>query len=166
MPRNREKAYNVKKMNAGIFQESQSMDVLGSLLTMANDEKWSDSQHTFIRSIQTHPNPLSLVSGTTTQFQNLKAYCTSELVSSVLTVDPTFIISKYSVTPITHQDLLLVSKRTGAHPICIGPILISQNLTKDVYADFVYFIQKNCPGLKHDLRAFETVGEKPPEQSF
>ena len=165
MPRNRKQAYNMKQMNAGISQESQSMDVMGSLLTMANDEKWSDSQHTFIRSIQTHPNPLFLVSGKTTQFQNLKAYCISELVSSVLTVDPTFNIGKYSVTPITHQDLLLVSKRTGEHPICIGPILIRQNLTKDVYADFVYCIQKNCPGLKDELRAFGTDGEKPLEQS-
>lgn len=97
-------------MNAGVSQESQSKDLLGSLLTMANDEKWGDSQHAFIRSIQTHPNPLFLVLGTTTQFQNLKAYCTSELVSSVLIVDPTFNTGKYSVTPVTHQDLLLVSK--------------------------------------------------------
>ena len=133
---------------------------------MANEEKWSDSQHTFIRSIQTNPNPLLLVLGTTTQFQNLKAYCTSELVSSVLTVDPTFNIGKYSVTPVTYQDLLLVSKRTGEHPICIGPILISQNLTKDVYADFVYCLQKNCPGLKDELRAFGTDGEKPLQKSF
>lgn len=133
-------AYNMK-MNTGTSQQSQSNDVLGSLLAMANEEKWSDSQHTFIRSIQTHPNPLFLVLGTTTQFQNLKAYCTSELLSSVLTVDPTFNIGKYSVTPVTYQDLLLMSKRTGEHPICIGPILISQNLTKDVYADFVYCLQ-------------------------
>ena len=166
MPRNRKQAYNMKQMNAGVSQESQSKDVLGSPLTMANDEKWSDSQHTFIRSIQTHPNPLFLVLGTTRQFQNLNAYCTSELASSVLTEDPTFNIGKYSVTPITHQDLLLVSKRTGEHPICIGPILISQNLTKDVYADFVYCIQKNCPGLKDELRAFGTDGEKPLEQSL
>ena len=135
-------AYNMKQMNPGVSQESQSKDVLGSLLTMANDGKWSDSQHTFIRRIQTHPNLLFLVSGRTTQFQILKAYCTSELVSSVLTVDPTFNVGKYSVTPVTHQDLLLVSKRTGEHPICI---------------------QKNCPGLKDKLRAFGTDGEKPLE---
>ena len=165
-PRNRKQAYNIKQMNIGVCQQSQSNDILGSLLAMANAEKWSDSQHTFIRSIQTHPNPLFLVLGTTTQFQNLKAYCTSELVSSVLTVDPTFNIGKYSVTPVTYQDLLLVSKRTSEHPICIGPILISQNLTKDVYADFVYCIQKNCPGLRDELRSFGTDGEKPLEQSF
>ena len=69
-------------------------------------------------------------------------------------------------SPATYQDLLLVSKRTCEHPICIGPILISQNLTKEVYTDFVYCIQKNCPGLKEELRAFGTDGEKPLEQSF
>ena len=35
-----------------------------------------------------------------------------------------------------------MSKQTGGHQIRIGPILISQNLTKDVHADFVYCIQK------------------------
>ena len=133
---------------------------------MVNDEKWNDSQHTFIRSIQTHLNSLFLVLGTTTQFQNLNAYCTTELVPTVLNVDPTFNIRKYSVTSVTYQDLLLVSKRTGEHPICIGPILIGQNLMKDVYADFVHCVQKNCPGLRDDLRAFGTNGEKPLEQSF
>ena len=131
MPRNRKQAYNMKKMNAGVFQESQSKAILGSLFTIASDEKWSDSQLTFIRSIQTHPNPLFLVLRTTTQFQNLKADCTSELVLSVLTVDPSFNIGKYSVTPITLQDLLLVYKRTGEHPICIGPSLISHTARKN-----------------------------------
>ena len=133
---------------------------------MANEERWCDGQTTFIRTIQTHPNPLFIVLGSSTQFQNLKSYCTSELVSSILTVDPTFNIGKYSVTPVTYQDLLLVSKRTGEHPTCIGPILISQNLTKEVYTDFVYCIQKNCPGLKEELKAFGTDGGKPLEQSF
>ena len=133
---------------------------------MANEERWGDSKHSFIRSIQTFPNPLFLVLSTSTQLQNLYVYCTSELVSSVLTIDPTFNIGKYSVTPVTYQDLLLVSKRTGEHPICIVPMLISQNLTKDVYTDFVYCIQKNCPRLKEELRTFGTDGEKALEQMY
>ena len=59
-----------------------------------------------------------------------------------------------------------MSKRTGEHPICIGAIVISQNLTKDVFADFVYCIQKNFSVLKDELRAFGTDGEKPLEQSL
>ena len=165
-PRNRKQAYTMKQQTAGCARQSSTNDVLGSLLAMANEERWCDGQTTFIRTIQTHPNPLFIVLGSSTQFQNLKCYCPSELVSSILTVDPTFNIGKYSVTPVTYQDLLLVSKRTGEHPICIGPILISQNLTKEVYTDFVYCIQKNCPGLKEELRAFGTDGEKPLEQSF
>jgi len=147
-------------------QQSSSNDALASLLTMANEEMWSEPQNSFIRSIQTHPNPLFVVLASNTQLQNLKSYCTSELVSSVLTIDPTFNIGKFSVTPTTYHDLLLVSKRREEHPICIGPILISQNLTKDVYSDFVYCIQKNCQGLKEGLRSFGTDGEKPLEQAL
>jgi hypothetical protein len=160
-------AYNMKQAaKATSTQQSLSNDVLASLLTMANEEKWSDSQHSFIRSIQTHPNPLLLVLASNTQLQNLKSYCTSEVISSVLTIDPTFNTGKLSATPTTYHDLLLVSKRTGKHPICIGPILISQNLTKDVFSDFVYCVQKNCPGLKEGLKAFGTDGEKALEQAM
>ena len=130
IPRDQKQAYNMKQQTAGCARQSNTNDVLGSLLAMANEERWCDGQTTFIRSIQTHPNPLFIVLGSSTEFENLEAYCTSELVSSVSTVDPTFNIGKYSVTPVTYQDLLLVSKRTGEHPICIGPILMYESFPK------------------------------------
>ena len=167
-PRNRKQAYNMKqhKHVGPMSLEHRSSDVLGSLLSMANDEKQGDPNNVFIRSTQTHPNPLLLVLATATQFQNLETYCTSQYVSSVMTVDPTFNIGKFSVTPVTYQDLLLISKRTGEHPICIGPLLISQNLTYDVFSDFIYCIQKNCPSLKQGLRSFGTDGEKALEKAL
>ena len=119
----------------------------------------------FIRSIQTHPNPLFLVLATATQFQNLETHCTSQYVSSVMTIDPTFNIDNFSVTPVTYQDLLLISKRTGEHLICIRPLLISQNLTYDVFSD-IYYMQMNCPSLKQGLQSFGTDGEKALEKAL
>ena len=167
-PRNRKQAYNMKQYkHAGSTSlGDQSSDVLGSLLSMANDEKQGDPNNVFIRSIQTHPNPLFLVLATATQFQNLETYCTSQYVCSVMTIHPTFNIGKFSVTPVTYQDLLLISKRTGEHPICIGPLLISQNLTYDVFSDFIHCLQKNCPSLKQGLRSFGTDGEKALEKAL
>ena len=75
-----------------------------------------------------------------------QAYCTLELVSSVSTIDPTFNIDKYSATSVIHQDILQVSERTGEHMIRV-----------DMYTNFVCSIQKNCPGLKDNLRAFELM---------
>ena len=91
-PRNRKQAYNMKqsKHSGSTLLGDQSSDVLGSLLSMAKDEKQGDPNNVFIRSIQTHPNPLFLVLATATQFQNLETYCTSQYVSSVMTIDPTF----------------------------------------------------------------------------
>ena len=66
----------------------------------------------------------------------------------------------------TCQDLLLISKRTGEHPFCIGPLLTSQNLTCDVFSDFIYYIQKNCPSLKQGLRSFGTDGKKALEKAL
>ena len=42
MPRNRKQAYNMKQMNPGISQESQSKDVLGGLLIIVKDQKWGN----------------------------------------------------------------------------------------------------------------------------
>lgn len=167
-PRNRKQVYNMKQSKpvGSLSLGDQSADVLGSLLSMANEEKQGDPNNVFLRSIQTHPNPLFLVLATATQLQNLETYCTSQYLSSVMTIDPTFNIGKFSVTPVTYQDLLLVSKRTGEHPICIGPMLISQNLTYDVFSDFIYCMQKNCPSLKQGLRSFGTDGEKALEKAL
>ena len=66
----------------------------------------------------------------------------------------------------TYKDLLLISKRTGEHPICIGPLLISQNLAYGVFSDFIYCIQKNCPSLKQGLQSFGTDGEKALEKAL
>ena len=72
-PRNRKQAYNMKQQTVGCARQSSTNDVLGSLLAMENKEWWCDGQTTFIRSIQTHPNPLFIVLGFSTQFENLKA---------------------------------------------------------------------------------------------
>ena len=108
------------------------------------------------------PQSPLLGAASATQFQNLETCCTSQYVSSFMTIDTTFNIGKFSVFPVTYQDLLLISKRTGKHPICIGPLLISQNLTYDVFSDFIYCIEKNCPSLKQGLRSFGTDGTKRP----
>lgn len=73
-PRNQGKAYNMKQYkHAGSTSlGDQSSDVLGSLLSMANDEKQGDPNYVFLRSIQTHPNPFFLVLATATQFHNLE----------------------------------------------------------------------------------------------
>lgn len=64
-PRNRKQAYNMKQTKTGCRQQSQWNNNLGNLLTMVNEERWDDSQHTFIITIQ--PNQLFLVLGTSTQ---------------------------------------------------------------------------------------------------
>ena len=50
-PRNRKQAYTMKQQTAGCARQSSTNDVLGSLLAMANEERWCDDQTTFIRTV-------------------------------------------------------------------------------------------------------------------
>ena len=61
-PRNRKQAYNMKQTKKACLQQSQSNDVLGSLLTMANEERWGDSLYHYQKHSVT-PQPVIYSSG-------------------------------------------------------------------------------------------------------
>ena len=42
----------------------------------------------------------------------------------MLTVDPTFSLGDFDVTPITYRHLLLRVTRTGKPPVMLGPIMV------------------------------------------
>jgi hypothetical protein len=76
-----------------------------------------------------------------------------------VTIDPTFSLGNFDVTQITYKHLLLECKRSGNHPICIGPILIHYRKSFSTYL----FFTSSLVGLRKELcgiKAFGTDGEK------
>lgn len=93
------------------------------------------------------------------QLTDLSRFCCDPFESCVLTVDPTFCLGQFDVTPITYRHLLLESLRTGKPPVMIGPSLVHYKKSFQTYL----FFASSLIGLKKELgniRAFGTDGEK------
>ena len=68
-----------------------------------------DPSAQFIRGIRTAPDP-AIVLACDSQINDMVCFCTSSTAEfCVLTIDPTFLLGEFDVTPITYRHLLLKS---------------------------------------------------------
>ena len=108
LPRGETQVSNVKQPLR--FQgEHESTDELFAMMQKAKTED------PFIRDIKTTPDPAC----TDRQLDDLVRFC----ATPAGLVDPTFCLGEFECTPITHRPLILVSKRYGAPPVFLGPVL-------------------------------------------
>ena len=104
------------------------------------------------------PDP-ALVLATDQQLDDMERFCTCADEFCVATVDPTFNLGDFDVTPLTYRNLLLETKRPGNYPIFLGSLLIHHRKN---FATYLYFAS-TLVGLRQELeklRAFGTDGEE------
>lgn len=95
-------------------------DRVFAIMQSANEE---DVMGKFVR--ETHPSPEpAFVLARDRQLDDLVLFCTVAEGFSILTVDPTFNLSDFNVTPTTYRHCLLESTRSGNSPVLIGPTMI------------------------------------------
>jgi len=98
------------------------------------------------------------VLATDSQLHDLAKFSSNPEEFCIVTVDPTFNLGDFEVTPITYRHLLLISQRSGKSPVFPGPMLVHYH--KD-FRTFLYFASTLvglCPQLER-LQAFGTDGE-------
>jgi len=95
------------------------------------------------------------VLATNQQLSDLQSFCTAS-PSSILSVDPTFYLGPFYVTPTTYKNL--VETERGQHRAVLGPILIHQTKTFRPFHYFASTIISLNPELTK-LKAFGTDGE-------
>ena len=118
---------------------------------------------TVVRSVSEFPEPCFILA-TEQQLIDMVRFGTGENAQPI-TVDPTFNLGPFFVTPITIRNVLLQSKRTGASAAFCGPILVHYNKTKAAYLQLFLSLKALCPGLDA-LRAVGTDGEDNLVQAF
>ena len=118
---------------------------------MKTCKETSSSEDAFIRSVEAAPEPMCVQ-----QLIDLQRFCT-ESPSSVLSIDPTFNLGPFYVTPTTYHNLLVETDK-GNHPIVLGPILIHQTKTFQPFHYFASTLIRLNPQLT-ELKAFGTDGE-------
>ena len=126
LPRDRRQAKNLKYR---LRNESQcpltgNADVLAHVMQMCKDTCGSDTM--FVQSVEAAPEPMCILA-TAQQLVDMERFCTQS-PSSVLSVDPTFNLGAFYVTPTTYHNLL-VKTSSDNNPILLGPILIHQTKT-------------------------------------
>lgn len=117
-----------------------------------------DRKSAFIRDVRVAPEPTCILT-TDRQLNDMERFCCNPVEYKPFTVDPTFDIGDYNVTPITYQHLLLENRNGGKHPSMIGPVLIHEKKTTETYSVFSGTLKTLQPGLGNVL-AFGTDGEK------
>ena len=86
-----------------------------------------DPTSQFIRSIRATDPAIVLA-------DDMVRFCTSGIEFGIFTVDPTFSLGEFDVTPITYRHLLLETKRNGNTPVFLGPVLIHYRKNFGTYA--------------------------------
>ena len=118
----------------------------------------------FVRDTRPSPEPAFVVARDR-QLDDLVRFCTIPDDFTILTVDPTFNLGDYDVTPTSYRHCLLKSIRSGSPPVFIGPTLIHYRKTFHTYL----FFSSTLVGLRRELQAlqaFGTDGEKALSDAF
>ena len=101
------------------------------------------------------------------QLIDIQRFCAAndQLANSVFGIDPTFNLGNFYVTVTTYENLLVTSKKTGVHPVFVGPMLVHQRRTYETYFHFASELLKYRKTLS-SLNAIGTDGEEQLSNAF
>ena len=162
LPRNRRQVYNLKQVESAKREKesipsgvsSQKLDSIASAMQMCKET--FNTEVAFIRAIDVAVEPMCVLASNQ-QLRDLERFCCSSENPSILTVDPTFNLGPFYVTPMTYQHMMIENLQ-GSHPIQLGPILVHHTKT---LRPFHYFASTliSCKPTLVNLRSFDTDGE-------
>lgn len=159
LPRNERQVKYLKQVSRSL--EYNPADELYSVMFQAKQE---DGSNTFVRDIKVLPDP-AIVLATDYQLDDMVRFSTRVAEHCILTIDPTFSLGEFDVTPVTYRHLLLEARRGGKPPVCIGAFLIHYKKTFQTYL----FFASSLVGQRKDLAgvlAFGTDGEEALADAF
>lgn len=85
------------------------------------------SQDALVRDVKAAPD-LECVLFLAWQLEDMKRFLTQSDDFGILTVDTTYNIGQFYVTPTTYPHLMLEDISTRKHPAILGPVLVHQRM--------------------------------------
>ena len=163
LPRDEKQVSNTKRRSK--FVDSTTSDTVADELFVVMQRAYAqDPMNKFIRDIKTAPEPAIIIANDQ-QLTDLVRFCISSVEFGVLTVDPTFCLGDFDVTPITYRHLLLETRRNNQPPVFLGPILVHYRKTFASYLSFASSLIGQNRQLE-GIRAIGTDGEQPLIDAF
>jgi len=158
LPRNRQQIANYRRGD-----NKKDENVLYSV--MLECKQAQGSKEAFVRDVKAAPDPQCVLCYDW-QLSDMERFLANTFDEhGVLSIDPTYNLGQFDVTPTTYPHLLLEDVSTCKHPSVLGPILVHQRVN---FSAFHYFassligLNKNTRGL----RAFGTDGQEPLIDAF
>ena len=164
LPQSEKQVTNMRRSEKlkGRSEGDATADDLFVVMQRAHTE---DPSAQFIRGIRTTPDP-AIVLVYDFQVNDMVRFCTSSTAEfCILTIDLTFSLGEFDVTPITYRHLLLESRRSNTHPIFLGPLLVHYCKMFAAYLFFASTLVGLCRPLQ-GVRAFGTDGEQALAEAF
>ena len=159
LPRNVRQAYNLNRKgqteNSTNLKDKSKLTHDPLAAVMLDCKESYGKKDSFIRLVACAPEPMCILASDQ-QLDDLVRFCTGDN-GSILTVDPTFNLGPFYVTPIAYRQLLCESGR-GTQPVMLSPILVHQSKG---YPE-VHFFTSSLLSLRPELtniKAFGTDGE-------
>ena len=153
LPRGRHQVYDAKSK-----ARERGNDDVGDLLKYARDKEDLVLHHSDV------PEDLWVL-GTSSMCSELERSTSSDILSHPFSVDPTFSLGKFEVTPVVFKNLLLKSKRTGGNPIFLGPKMIHHSKSETTYQMLATTCVRKCSSLTN-AKGFITDGETALQNAF
>ena len=154
LPRSRQQIYNVKSRST-----VHRADPVNDLLVYARDKE--------DELVKNHTDfPIDTwVLGTKVMHSDLVRFTTCEGLRRPFSVDPTFNMGPFEVTPIVYQNLILTNKHTNNHPVFLGPTMVHHNKDYGTYKILSSTCVSKCKGFRN-AKGFITDGEAPLQGAF
>ena len=152
LPRNRMQISNYRRV-----ENKKNDNVLYSV--MLECKLSQGTKEAFVRDVKTAPEPQCVLCFDSQIADMERFLCDSSHTHGILTVDPTYNLGEFYVTPTTYPHLMLEDVITQKPPSLLGPVLIHQRME---FSTFNYF-SSTLIGLNKKLRhlaAFGTDGQE------
>ena len=122
------------------------------------------TQELFVRDVKAVPDPQCVLCFDW-QVRDMECFLTRPDGFGILTVDTTYNLGHFYVTPTTYPHLMLEDVASNKHPTMLGPVLVHQRMD---FASFNYFVG-TLVGLNKKLInicAFGTDGQESMIEAF
>lgn len=106
------------------------------------------------------------VLGTDVMCRDVSKFTTCEQLNFPISIDPTFNMGQFEVTPIVYRHLLLTSKRTGNSPIFLGPTMIHHRKDFETYKVLSSTCVAVCKDMREKCKGYITDGEAALDMAF
>ena len=141
----------IANMKLSIKTKSDVRDTLFTIIEQCKKEE--SIVEPFIRNVQGAPDAMCVLASNH-QLQDVVRFCCNPELFSIFGADPTFNLGEFSVTVTTYRHLQLLDRNTKKPPVFLGPMLIHQRKTTQLY----HFLASSIVGICLELASIQAIG--------